>query len=108
MGFLHPKYLRCRRGGQYLAERLHPAACIVARSCRAVPEFLKPPWQKQKLNFKAAHLIYWWPTIERHFSGCADGDCWEVPITIKDAQPGRFKSLKVPDEVIAKLSTRAS
>ena len=66
--------------------------------------FMEPPWQRQKLNFKAAHLIYWWSAIERHIPTCAEGECWQVPISIKDAQAERLKALRLPENVVKKVN----
>jgi hypothetical protein len=62
--------------------------------------FMLNPWSRQKLNYKAAHLVYWWSAIEKHLSVCVEGECWEVPFAIKGAE---FKPLKVPDVVIQKI-----
>jgi PIN domain-containing protein len=69
--------------------------------------FMEPPWGRQKLNFKAAHLIYWWPAIERHIPTCADGECWQVPITINNADPANFKALRLPDDVVKEFRAKA-
>ena len=62
--------------------------------------FMQPPWSDQKLNFKAAHLVYWWPALMLHIPVCAAGECWQVPCALKNAEPEKFKQLKLPDHVI--------
>jgi len=75
----------------------HPHQILAFQQNKMISFFMKPPWSSQRMHFKAAHLIYWWPAIYRKIEESSLGDVWEVPMLFSNRD---MKSLKIPHDVI--------
>lgn len=67
--------------------------------------FLSSRWSETRLNVKAAHLIYWWPMIEKKIEESSVGDVWQIPAGFTG---GDMKNLRIPDDAIARLAREGS
>jgi PIN like domain len=81
--------------------------------------FFASPWHRSPGYVKAAHTIYWWPTIAQKAAAGETGRCWRVPCDLKNAAdrftdlrlvPGELEALVIPDHVLqeARVKRRES
>jgi hypothetical protein len=75
----------------------HPHQLLAFKRNELTCFFMQPPWSMQRLHMKAAHLIYWWPAIEKQIEKSKVGDAWQVPYQFSG---GEMKELRLPDEAI--------
>jgi hypothetical protein len=68
--------------------------------------FMDRPWSGLQGHFKAAHLTFWWPFIERMVrSETVYGRCFRVPCHLKAGVLSlgecEIPEMKIPEEVLA-------
>lgn len=69
--------------------------------------FLQSPWSRSRGHVKAAHVTFWWPTVERKIAEGLKGRCWRVPCAVSKDSELRLKDceleeLKIPHDVLEK------
>lgn len=74
--------------------------------------FMLGKWSKMGGHMKAAHLAFWWPTIEEKVRSGAGGRCFKVPC---DERAGaltlckcELEEMKIPEAVLAEAKKAKS
>jgi len=82
----------------------HPHQIAAFQHNKMICFFMKPPWSSQRMHFKAAHLVYWWPAMHRKIDESSLGDVWEVPLQFTNHE---MRSLRVPDVSVTNAREQA-
>jgi hypothetical protein len=78
-------------GDKNLARRPHQVLGFIENDL--VGFFFERKWAERDLAFKAAHMMMWWPRIQRQYSTCRPRDCWWVPSVLRD---GAMRKVELP------------
>ncbi|HBR68406.1 MAG TPA: hypothetical protein DEA55_03425 [Rhodospirillaceae bacterium] len=74
----------CKNGGEAIISadkdfhtKHHQIMAIQNTGAKVI--YLPPKWQNASCNLQAAHILMWWPRIEKKLKECKKREFWEAP-----------------------------
>jgi hypothetical protein len=92
-------------GNKKIGAKPHQALAFIENGFASF--FMMGKWSMMKGHLKAAHLAFWWPTIERKVRDGAEGRCYKVPCNETKGKLTLFEcdlgEMTIPEAVLAEL-----